>query len=102
MIELTRPECEGEVAELNRAIEGVTVPSLFLKTVAVRGGETALRHSAEAGETALTWGQYSDRVARAVTGLAELGLAPGDRVCLMMRNIPEFHIVDLALKFLRL
>lgn len=102
MIDLTRPECEGEVAELNRAIEGVTVPSLFLKTVAVRGGETALRHSAEAGETALTWGQYSDRVARAVTGLAELGLAPGDRVCLMMRNIPEFHIVDLALKFLRL
>ena len=34
-------------------------------------------------------------------GLQAAGLGPGQRVVLMMRNRPEFHVVDLAATFLR-
>src|SRR5690606_24981383 len=40
--------------------------------------------------------QYGDAVARFAGGLRRLGVRRGDRVVLMMRNIPEFHIIDLA------
>jgi long-chain acyl-CoA synthetase len=39
-------------------------------------------------------------VARATTGLAGLGVGRGDRVVLMMRNRPEFHVVDVAVAML--
>ena len=38
-------------------------------------------------------------MARAAAGLRGLGVGPGDRVVLMMRNIPEFHVMDLAVTF---
>ena len=34
-------------------------------------------------------------------GLQAAGLRPGQRMVLMMRNRPEFHVVDLAATFLR-
>ena len=37
--------------------------------------------------------EYADPVARAAGGLQPLGVAPGERVVLMMRNRPEFHVV---------
>ena len=39
-----------------------------------------------------TFADYADQVARAAAGLRGLGVGPGDRVVLMMRNIPEFHV----------
>ena len=48
----------------------------------------------------LTFDELAEKVARAATGLAALGVGPGDRVVFMMRNIPEFHWVDLAVTFL--
>jgi long-chain acyl-CoA synthetase len=47
-----------------------------------------------------TYAEYRDRVARVAAGLRDLGVGPGDRVVLMMRNIPEFHVVDLAVAVL--
>src|SRR5690606_16787851 len=37
-----------------------------------------------------------DRVGRAAASLRRLGLGRGDRVVLMMRNRPEFHVLDMA------
>src|ERR1700712_1851035 len=48
----------------------------------------------------LSFGELADKVARAAGGLRSLGVGPGDRVVIMMRNIPEFHWVDLAAVFL--
>ena len=48
----------------------------------------------------LTVSEMADRAARAAAGLRALGVEPGDRVVLMMRNIPEFHWLDLAVLFL--
>jgi long-chain acyl-CoA synthetase len=88
------------VAErLDRAVKGQTFASRWLDTVAAHGGNVALR--ARDGErwVELTYADVAARVARAATGLKALGVQPGDRVVLMMRNVPDFHVVDLAVVF---
>ncbi|HVN52213.1 MAG TPA: long-chain fatty acid--CoA ligase [Acidimicrobiales bacterium] len=86
-------------AEIQAAAEGRTVPSAFLDTVAAESSRVALRWQDGAGWRSWTFADYADRVARAAAGLQALGLRPGDRVVLMMRNIPEFHVLDLAANF---
>jgi len=88
-------------ADLDQRVEGQTVCSRFLETVAAHGDLVALRAREEGGGwRSWTYDDYADRVSRAAAGLASLGIGPGDRVVLMMRNIPEFHVVDLAVAFL--
>lgn len=87
--------------EIMSAVEGQTVPSQFLQTVDAYPDGVALRW--KQGDDA--WGQwtyreYADRVAEVAASLADLGVGRGDRVLLMMRNIPQFHVVDLAATFL--
>src|SRR3546814_18802222 len=48
----------------------------------------------------MTWREYEQQVAVTAAGFQRLGVEPGDRVVLMVRNVPEFHIADLALVFL--
>src|ERR1700743_3191479 len=44
------------------------------------------------GERTLTYGDLDDRAARLATLLLERGLEPGDRVGVMLPNVPEFPI----------
>jgi long-chain acyl-CoA synthetase len=89
--------------EIDQKIEGQTICSRFLETVEAHGGRTALRARVEdhRGDTWESWSyrEYADRVAAAAAGLQSLGVRAGDRVVLMMRNIPTFHVVDLAVAF---
>ena len=41
-----------------------------------------------------TWTDYADRVGRFAAALRDLGVGRGDRVVLMLRNRPEFHVAD--------
>jgi long-chain acyl-CoA synthetase len=58
--------------------------------------ESAARDAAAAavvlGPTSLTYGELDDRVARLATLLRERGIAPGDRVGVMLPNVLEFPI----------
>ncbi len=45
---------------------------------------------------ALTWAQMNAQVARWQSALAREGLAPGDRVAIMLRNSPEWVMCDIA------
>jgi long-chain acyl-CoA synthetase len=85
--------------ELDRKVEGQTIASRWLETLAAHPNNVALR--AKDGDRWVEWtyADVGDRVARAAAGLRTLGVGPGDRVVLMMRNIPEFHVVDLATMF---
>ena len=77
-----------------------TVPQAFLQTAAERGDAVALRWRIDDdtwGEW--TWTEYAERVARAAAGLKAQGVVAGDRIVLMLRNIPEFHVLDLAAAF---
>ena len=88
-------------ADLDQRVEGQTVCSRFLDTVAAHGDLVALRAKEDdGGWRSWTYDEYADRVSRAAAGLASLGVGPGDRVVLMMRNIPEFHVIDVAVAFL--
>ena len=83
-------------ADVDREVEGATVARLFLDTVAQYGSSTALRWMAGEDWESLTYDELAAKVAVAAGGLQSLGVGPGDRVVLMMRNIPEFHWLDLA------
>lgn len=91
-----------EIAEqIDAAIEGRTVARDFLRCVEENGSSVALREMV--GEDAwdeYTFDEVAARVASTAGGLRALGVGPGDRVVMMMRNIPAFHWVDLAVLFL--
>ena len=77
-------------------IEGKTIAGVFVDTVAERGGAIALRWKEGDAWHEWTYDEYFARVARAAAGLRERGVSRGDRIVLMMRNIPEFHVLDVA------
>jgi long-chain acyl-CoA synthetase len=87
-------------AEIQATVEGQTVPTAFIRTVQDLPDQVALRWREDDG----SWGEwtfrdYADRVAAAAAGLADLGVGRGSRVVLMLRNIPEFHVLDMATYF---
>jgi long-chain acyl-CoA synthetase len=88
------------VSDLRRVLDeraaGQTVGQLFRATVAARLDAVALRWKDGEEWRELTWRAYADQVARVAAGLRSLGVERGDRVVLMMRNRPEFHVADVA------
>jgi len=86
--------------DIDAATEGRTVAGEFLRTLAVHRDATALRWLEGEDWRSLTFGEVAERAAAAAGGLSELGVGKGDRVVLMMRNVPAFHWLDLAVLFL--
>ncbi len=86
----------AEANEIDAAVRDLTVARQFVRTVAAEGDRVALRARNAQGWVEWTWAEHADRVARAANGLRRLGARRGDRIVLMMRNCPEFHVLDLA------
>ncbi|HKP57887.1 MAG TPA: AMP-dependent synthetase/ligase [Polyangiales bacterium] len=85
---------------LTDVTSGDTVASRFLANVAAHGDSIALRErQADGSYRVLTYRQYAEQVARCVAGLKALGFGPGQRLVLMLRNRPEFHVLDIAACF---
>jgi long-chain acyl-CoA synthetase len=82
--------------EIEQRTAGQTVPSRFLATVRTRPEGVALRWKAGEGWGEWTFADYGDRACRVASALGDLGVGPGDRVALMIRNRPEFHVADMA------
>src|SRR5688572_9003686 len=79
---------------------GQTIPTRFLESVAKNASMIALRARREDGTyREQTYAQYADQVARCAAGLKALGFGPGQRLVLMLRNRPEFHVIDMAAYF---
>jgi long-subunit acyl-CoA synthetase (AMP-forming) len=66
----------------------------FQARIASDADRVALRDHATGAE--LTWAAYGAAVERVAGGLAALGVERGDTVALMLRNRPEFNVVDAA------
>ena len=67
---------------------GTNLASIVTASAARDAGAAAIR----LGERTLTYGELDDRAARLATLLLERGLEPGDRVGVMLPNVPEFPI----------
>ena len=75
-----------------------TLPQAFQQTSALLPDTLAIRTVGD--EVVVTWREYADRVRRIAAGLAALGVERGHTVGLMLRNRPEFHLVDTAIMHL--
>jgi long-chain acyl-CoA synthetase len=86
-------------AEIERQISGVTVRDLLERTAVDSAGAPA--YSDEAGDSwrTLTWSEAHQRVLQLAAGFAALGLAPGERVALMLPNRSEHVLADLGAVF---
>ncbi len=82
--------------EITASVAGHTVATRFRDTVRATPDRVALRWKDGDGWGELTWADYADRACRVAGALRELGVVPGERVVLMMRNRPEFHIADIG------
>ncbi|HVM41821.1 MAG TPA: AMP-dependent synthetase/ligase, partial [Acidimicrobiia bacterium] len=83
-------------ATIDQAVDGLTVAKAFRRTVEERGDAVALRWQDGDGWSEWTWNDYADRATRLAAAFRSLGLEPGGRLAIMMRNVPEFHPTDVA------
>ncbi len=83
--------------EIMASVAGHTVATRFRDTVRAAPEQVALRwKDADGGWGELTWQEYADRACRVAAALEDRGVGHGERVVLMMRNRPEFHIADIG------
>ncbi len=87
-------------ADLDQRVAGRTVPTEFLRTSRRGPGGRAPVDGGRHVRPADVRPSSPIVSPRPAAGLRSMGVGPGDRVVLMMRNIPEFHWVDLAVAFL--
>ncbi|HEV7980804.1 AMP-dependent synthetase/ligase [Amycolatopsis sp.] len=71
-----------------------TLCAAFQATAAERPHEVALRTPGDV--VRLTWAESAEEVQKLAGGLAGLGVGAGDTVALLLRNRPEFNLVDTA------
>jgi len=79
--------------------KGLFAPNLalaFAATVERLGDDPAILWYEGDDERSFSWNEVAERVARIAGGLAQLGVAKGDPVAMMINNRPEFVPMDLA------
>ncbi len=87
----------AERADIDRAVAGKTIPSVFAEIATQHPYQNALKWPDAGGWRALTWHLYRERVRNMAMGLLGLGFQPGDFGIIMARNRPEHLIADLAI-----
>ncbi len=83
-------------AELEETIQGQTVCDALRRTAADLADDPALSDRIEDGWRTLTWAQTRQQALELAAGFIALGLAPGDRVALMLPNRAEHVLADLG------
>ena len=85
-------------AEIEGVIAGRTVCDELRHVAEISGDAWAYSDEAGAGGgwRSLTWSQVRDRVLEVAAGFTALGLAPGERVALMLPNCSEHVLADLG------
>ncbi len=84
-------------AELDEGVAGQTIVSRYLQTVADHPDQVAIREKQpDDSWVEWTYAEHAERVASAAAHLRSHGIGPGDRVVLMLRNVPAFHFIDLG------
>jgi len=83
-------------AEIEGATAGRTLCDELRHVAETCGDDPAYSDEAGDGWQSLTWSQVRQRVLEVAAGFAALGLAPGERVALMLPNRSEHVLADLG------
>lgn len=99
---LARTEHAVSAADIDAIVGDLTAPKRLIETARAHPGLVALR----SWHDGTTWNEWTlDEmmvlVAQAAAGYRALGVEPGERVLLMMRNRPDFHWFDIGAQFVR-
>ena len=76
------------------SFQGATIVDAFRHNVRTIPDRAALRWNSANAWLTLTWSEYGRAVAEVAAGLAEVGVAPGDRIAILSGNRPEWHLAD--------
>ncbi len=87
----------AERADIDVAVSGKTVCTIFADAVQRWPDRPALYSKTNGDWHQLTWTEYRDRVAALTLALNELGFGPDQFGLIMARNVPEHLIADLAI-----
>jgi acyl-CoA synthetase (AMP-forming)/AMP-acid ligase II len=93
---VTEPAVRGIVSGVPLAapVPALSLPALLRERARRHGDATALIEAATGRR--VSYGEFDRRIARAASGLAALGLRPGDRLVMFAPNAPEWPIAALA------
>ncbi len=86
----------AERAEIEASVRGRTMCDELRQTAARVAGAPALADRGPDGWQTLSWGEVGQQALELAAGFIALGLAPGDRVALMMPNCAEHVLADLG------
>jgi long-chain acyl-CoA synthetase len=86
----------AERNEIDAAVAGQTVCSLFQQTARRTPDLEALKWKVSEAWNALTWRQYAEQVRHLANGFLALGLKPGEFVNILAANRPEYYVTDLS------
>ncbi len=79
------------------ASAGSTIAELLPRAVASFGGQVAIRHKQEGVWLDVTYAELGEIVREIALGLIDLGIQPGERVCMLAGTRPEWTYADLAI-----
>jgi long-subunit acyl-CoA synthetase (AMP-forming) len=91
-------EGDPTVVQHQSGVPVSTLPHAFQETAALQPDSVAIRTVGD--QVVITWREYADRVRKIATGLSALGVERGHTVGVMLRNRPEFHLIDTAVMHL--
>ena len=82
-------------------IPGDSIPEILLKRAEKFGsGRAALRYKKDGVWNEYSWSDYLANVEKAAGGLKALSVNPGDKVCIISTNCPEWFFIALAVQSL--
>ena len=87
----------AERADIDAAVSGKTVCTIFADAVGQWPDRPALRWRRDGEWHQLTWREYQEQVAAMTLAVRKLGFGPGQFGLIMARNVPEHVIADLAI-----
>lgn len=83
--------------DIDAAVAGATVCTMFQNTVAAHPDVEALRWKVGEEWQAASWKDYGQQVGELARGLLELGLGAGEFVAILASNRPEYYVADIAI-----
>ncbi len=89
-------EVQRQRAEIEESIRGKTICDQLRLTAERSADEPALSDGSQGDWQTITWAQARQQVLELAAGFAALGLAPGERVAIMMPNRAEHVLADLG------